>query len=446
MVRELLAVLVRAALQWALASLLLANGAAFCLIAAAASSLRLGPPCLLCARVHRLLCTSSSGDAGCSQEEDDAFRRLLCDAHVAAIARLGAQETEQPACSPSDHVHTGTKYDSDKSRGLESQRVVSIGSEICEQDRGADDDQPRATNLSVLRRTSSTDSGEGPYVSLFELAPLVALPEDTLPDYDAKEAPHGHGHGTAKTEHDESASPSAAADGEQALTVSGLVAALRAQRRELEAARAELHGERRARAELEEQGELDREAARVAMQLVHETETEKHELQRQLDAFRVRVQLHGHEAAAASLDADCSAPPANRLGRRLSRDGDGELVGLEDEAGWSENKNYQSLVDFLPGSVYSSSPDLANLLRLYTEGNGNGARRPKEGDITEEEEEEVVVVAVTAAAVSGFDGVDGEEATSTAAAAAAAASVFDESGSDHVGADLAQDEAAVMRA
>ncbi|KAM3346563.1 hypothetical protein ACQJBY_020877 [Aegilops geniculata] len=326
--------------------------------------------------------------------------------------------------------------------GLESHRVVSIGSEICEQDRAGDDDQPRATNLSILGRTSSIGS-EGPYVSLFELAPLVALPEDTPPDYDAKEAPHGHGHGSAKPEHAESASPSAAAGGEQALTVSGLVAALRAQRRELEAARAELHGERRARAELEEQGELDREAARVAMQLVHETETEKHELQRQLDAFRVRAQLHGREAPAASLDADYSASaPANRLGRRLSRDGDGELMEQEDEAGWGGNKNYQSLVDFLPGSVYSSSPDLANLLRLYTEGNGNGARRPKEGGITEEEEEEAVV-AVTAAAVSGFDGGDGEEATSMAAAAGAS---LPESGGDHVRADLGQDEAAVMPA
>ncbi|KAF7020781.1 hypothetical protein CFC21_033833 [Triticum aestivum] len=426
MVRELLAVLVRAALQWALASLLLANGAAFCLIAAAASSLRLGPPCLLCARVHRLLCSSSSPGAGASQEQD-AFRRLLCGAHIAAIAGLGAEETEHQACSASHGVDRGTKYDSDKPRGLESHRVVSIGSEICEQDRGGDDDQPRATNLSALGRTSSTDSGEGPYVSLFELAPLVALPEDTPVTR----------HGTTKPEHG-SAPSSAAAGGEQALTVSGLVAALRAQRRELEAARAELHGERRARAELEEQGELDREAARVAMQLVHETETEKHELQRQLDAFRVRAQLHGREAAAASLDADYSASaPANRLGRRLSRDGDGELMEQEDEAGWGGNKNYQSLVDFLPGSVYSSSPDLANLLRLYTEGNGNGARRPKEGGITEEEEE--IVVAVTATSVSGFDGRDGEEATSVAAS-------LPESGGDHVRADLAQDEAAVMRA
>uniref|UniRef100_A0A453DX20 GTD-binding domain-containing protein n=1 Tax=Aegilops tauschii subsp. strangulata TaxID=200361 RepID=A0A453DX20_AEGTS len=174
--------------------------------------------------------------------------------------------------------------------GLESHRVVSIGSEICEQDRGADDDHPRAaaTNLSTLGRTSSMDSGEGPYVSLFELRT------------------------TTRPEHDERASPSDAAGGEPALTVSGLVAALRAQRRELEAARAELHGERRARAELEEQGELDREAARVAMQLVHEAETEKHELQRQLDALRVRAQLHDYEAAG--LDAADYSAPTRRAG------------------------------------------------------------------------------------------------------------------------------------
>lgn len=431
MVREFLALLVRAALQWALASLLLANGAAFCLIAAAASSLRLGPPCLLCARVHRLLCSSSSGDADCSQEQEDAFRRLLCDAHLAAIARSGSAETEQrlqQACSPSHHADEGTKYDSDKPGGLESHRVVSIGSEICEQDRGGDNDHPRAADvLSILGRTSSIGS-EGPYVSLFELAPLVALPEANPLDYDAKEAPHGHG--TTKPER-EGASSSDVAGGEQP-TLSGLVAALREQRRELEAVRAELHEERRAKAELEEQGELDREAARVAMQLVHETETEKHELQRQLDAFRVRAQLYGYEAAA--LDADYSAP-ANRLGRRPSRDS--ELMGLEDEASWNGNKNYQSLVDFLPGSVYSSSPDLANLLKLYTE--GNGARRPKEGDITEEEEEEVVI-AVTAEAVSNFDGDNGEATSITGGAS------LRESGSDHVEADLAQDEAGVMRA
>lgn len=421
-----MAVLVRAALQWALASLLLANGAAFCLIAAAASSLRLGPPCLLCARVHRLLCSD------CGEEQQDAFRRLLCAAHLAAVARLGAAEPEPQACSPPHHVGTGTKLDSDKPRGLESHRVVSIGSEICEQDRGAhDDDQPRAAAdvLSNLERTSSIGS-EGPYVSLFELAPLIALPEDNRPP--------DHGHGTTKPEEHGSASSTDVTGGEQALTVSGLVAALGAQRRELEAARAELHGERRARAELEEQGQLDREAARVAMQLVHETETEKHELQRQLDAFRVRAQLYDdHEAAG--LDAECPAPPANRLRRHPSRDGGLEV---EDEASWGGNKNYQSLVDFLPGSVYSSSPDLANLLRLYTaQGNGNGARRRKEGDISiteeEEEEEEVVVaVTVTAAAVSGFDGGIGE-ATSTSAGG----------GGDQVEADLAQDEAAgVVRA
>ncbi|KAE8788920.1 hypothetical protein D1007_36918 [Hordeum vulgare] len=432
MVRELFAVLVRAALQWALASLLLANGAAFCLIAAAASSLRLGPPCLLCARVHRLLCSD------CGEEQQDAFRRLLCAAHLAAVARLGAAEPEPQACSPPHHVGTGTKLDSDKPRGLESHRVVSIGSEICEQDRGAhDDDQPRAAAdiLSSLERTSSIGS-EGPYVSLFELAPLVALPpEDNPPDY-AKEAPHGH-RTTTKPEEDESASLTDVTGGKPALTVSGLVAALGAQRRELEAVRAELHGERRARAELEEQGELDREAARVAMQLVHETETEKHELQRQLDAFRVRAELYDDHDAG--LETDYSAPPTNRLRLRPSRDGGLEV---EDEASWGGNKNYQSLVDFLPGSVYSSSPDLANLLRLYTaQGNGNGARRQKEGDISiteeEEEEEEVVVaVTVTAAAVSGFDGGIGE-ATSTSAGG----------GGDQVEADLAQDEAAgVVRA
>ena len=115
MVREFLAVLVRAVLQWALASLLLANGAAFCLIAAVASSLRLGPPCLLCARVHRLI----SSDAGCSQEQQEAFRRLLCDAHVAAIAR---PQPERPTSSPSDsnHVDRGTKHHSDKPGGNQS--------------------------------------------------------------------------------------------------------------------------------------------------------------------------------------------------------------------------------------------------------------------------------------------------------------------------------------
>ena len=82
MIREFLAVAARAALEWTLATLLLANGAAFCLIAAAAARLRLGPPCILCARVHRLLCPAS-GPAG---EERAALRLLLCDAHLAAVA------------------------------------------------------------------------------------------------------------------------------------------------------------------------------------------------------------------------------------------------------------------------------------------------------------------------------------------------------------------------
>uniref|UniRef100_A0ACD5Y0Q4 Uncharacterized protein n=1 Tax=Avena sativa TaxID=4498 RepID=A0ACD5Y0Q4_AVESA len=403
MVRELLAVLVRAVLQWALSSLLLANGAAFCLIAAVASSLRLGPPCLLCAHVHRLLLSSSSSDAGCSQEQD-AFRRLLCDAHVAAIAR---PEPEKRTCSPSDHhVDRGTKHDS----GLEAhRRVVSIGSEICEQDCGGDNEHPRATDVSNLE----SGNGEGPYVSMFELAPIVALPEpEDNQDY-------------AKAGLDETPE----------LTVRDLVAALR---RELGAVRAELESERRAKAEaaerrrqLEEQGELDREAVRIAMQLVHETETEKHGLQRHLDAYRVKAQLH-----EAAVDTDLA--PFNRLGIRQSRDGGGDLIEQEDCNG----NNYQSLVDFLPGSMYSSSPDLANLLKLYTE--GNGARRPRDGDITEasavaaaaviteeeeeEEEEEEVVVVTAASGISGFHGGNGE-ATSSAAAGAAS---FHESGSSHV--------------
>lgn len=87
MIREFLAVAARAALEWALASLLLANGAAFCLIAAAAARLRLGPPCIVCARVHRLLCSSSSSSAASATGvARDALRLLLCDAHLAAVA------------------------------------------------------------------------------------------------------------------------------------------------------------------------------------------------------------------------------------------------------------------------------------------------------------------------------------------------------------------------
>ncbi|CAD6270102.1 unnamed protein product [Miscanthus lutarioriparius] len=84
MIREFLAVAARAALEWALASLLLANGAAFCLIAAAAERLRLAPPCIACARVHRLFCSSSASSA--TGVERDALRLLLCDAHLAAVA------------------------------------------------------------------------------------------------------------------------------------------------------------------------------------------------------------------------------------------------------------------------------------------------------------------------------------------------------------------------
>jgi hypothetical protein len=83
MIREFLAVAARVALEWALATLLLANGAAFCLIAAAAAHLRLGPPCILCARVHCLLRPASAPPAG---EDRAALRLLLCDAHLAAVA------------------------------------------------------------------------------------------------------------------------------------------------------------------------------------------------------------------------------------------------------------------------------------------------------------------------------------------------------------------------
>lgn len=86
MVPEFLAVVARAAVQWVLASLLLANGTAFCLIAAVSERLRLGPPCILCARVHRLL--SSAAAAG---EGPDALRLLLCDAHLTAVADTGSE-------------------------------------------------------------------------------------------------------------------------------------------------------------------------------------------------------------------------------------------------------------------------------------------------------------------------------------------------------------------
>ncbi|XP_052138685.1 uncharacterized protein LOC127757245 [Oryza glaberrima] len=398
MVRELIAVVARAALQWALSSLLLANGAAFCLIAAAASWLRLGPPpCLLCAGVHRLLCSASADDA--RGQERVAFRRLLCDAHVAAIAAAAAaaaepekkkqqqQPDQQKMISASDGAEA---ENSDKPGGMEGHRVVSIGSEICEQDHAGGDQRPTA---------GDDGDGDGPYVSLFELAPIAAR------------APHDEdGHGHAQEVFDDLPAE-LRRDGDGALTVGGLVAALRAQRRELEAVRAELDGERRAGAEaaeyqrqLEEQGEFDREAVRLAMQLVHEAETEKHALQRQLDAFRVKAQLYDYEAAAAAAATDHDAA------------GDGGGGG----------NNYQSLVDFLPGSVFSSSPDLGNLLKLYTEGNGSG-RRQRDGRLTDapapvvtevvEEEEEEEEEEVTVAAIGGVDSNGNGDAAATIAIA-----------------------------
>lgn len=126
MVREFMAVMVRAAMQWALASLLLANGAAFCLIAAAASWLRLGPPCILCARVHRLLCSlddPSSSSAAAGREEHDALRRLLCDTHAAAIAGAAALEhRKRQMCSACDDDVVREKKD-----GLEAENSDKLG-------------------------------------------------------------------------------------------------------------------------------------------------------------------------------------------------------------------------------------------------------------------------------------------------------------------------------
>jgi len=281
--------------------------------------------------------------------------------------------------------------------GLETHRVVSIGSEICEQDHDVDDGvQPRAAGGSHIARTSSIeDGGSGPLVSLFELAPIVAQPRG------------GGGDGGDSSVDPATAPELVAVDGDERLTVGQVVSALRDQRRELEALRAELAAERRARAEaeeyqrqLEEQGELDREAARLAMQLVHESETEKHDLQRQLDACRVRAQLYQSETAA--VDADDLAGSGEGCFRRGANGGD-------------DGNNYQSLVDFLPGSVYSSSPDLANLLKLYTEsGNGGGRRRRQRDDHdepavavveeAEEEEEEVTAVPVSVTAATESSG------------------------------------------
>ncbi|CAL5093620.1 unnamed protein product [Urochloa decumbens] len=376
MIRELLAVAARAALEWALATLLLANGAAFCLIASAAARLRLGPPCILCARVHRLLCSSSAGGD---------VRRLLCDAHLAAVA---AAETRAAEPDRRDGGLTEAGDDPDKVSGLETQRDVSIGSEICEQDHDGNG-QPLAGDRSDIGSSEDGGSG-GALVSLFELSPIIA-------------PPRGAGDGDYYSVDPATAAPellvSLGGDGdEEPLTVGQIVSALREQRRELEALRAELAGERRARAEaeehrrqLEEQGELDREAARLAMQLVHESETEKHDLQRRLDAFMVSAQL-------SHLDGD------NGDGREANGGGEGD-----------GNNNYQSLVDFLPGSVYASYPDLANLLKLYNDSAGNGGGRRRMDEYSEpavaaavvEEEVAVSSVTVTAAATEPSGSVDG---------------------------------------
>ncbi|XP_062204775.1 myosin-binding protein 2-like [Phragmites australis] len=377
MIRELFAVAARAALQWALASLLLANGAAFCLIAAAAARLRLGPPCILCARVHRLLCSSPASGGG---QERDALRLLLCDAHLVAAAPAETEARIAPDRGDGGAVSEirtiGLKADDpDKVSGMETHRVVSIGSEICEQDQGGEG--PRATDGSIVARTSSTD-GDEQLMSIFEVAPIVAHQRD---DDDSL--------------HHATTPELLAVDGDESLTVGQLVSALRAHRRELDALRAQLHAERRATAEaeeyqrqLEEQSELDREAARLAMQLVHESETEKHGLQRQLEACRVRAQLNESESAATDAGGEANGGGGN---------------------------NYQSLVDFLPGSVYSSSPDLANLLKLYTEAGNTGGRRQRDdykvsaiAVVAEEAEEEEVAVTESSGTVDATTAVVAE--------------------------------------
>ncbi|WVZ90196.1 hypothetical protein U9M48_036522 [Paspalum notatum var. saurae] len=378
MIRELLGVAARAALEWALASLLLANGAAFCLIAAAAAGLRLAPPCILCARVHRLLRCSSNSSSAAATDDRDALRLLLCRAHLAAVVAGSA---------PPDPRDGAEADGPSKLSGMETHRVVSIGSEICEQDQ-QDGSKPHADH-----RSTDDGSSNGPLVSLFELAPIVSRPreDDSGGGGSIDQAAAATMPEPSLTEDDD--------DADKSRSLGELAAALLAQRRELDALRAELASERRARAEaeeyqrqLEEQGELDREAARLAMQLVHESETEKHGLQRQLHACRVRAQLCHHSEAAAAAAA------------------------AVDDGGDASN-NYQSLVDFLPGSVYSSSPDLANLLKLYTESGNGGARRLRDDHdapaiaVVEEEEEEEVTVAVTVKA--------GTESTGSADAASA---------------------------
>ncbi|XP_066356785.1 uncharacterized protein [Miscanthus floridulus] len=376
MIREFLVVAARAALEWALASLLLANGAAFCLIAAAAARLRLAPPCIACARVHRLLCSSSAASA--TGVERDALRLLLCDAHLALVAVASSAPPDRcDGDGVSETEAVMAAEDPNKVSGMETHRVVSIGSEICEQDQ--DGNKPDAGDRSGgIARTTSTDDGNGPLVSLFELTPIVSRPRPREDD----DSIHQH----------QATMPQSLTvdDGDESLTLGELVTAFRAHRRELHALRAELASERRLRAEaeeyqrqLEEQGELDREAARLAMQLVYESETEKHGLQRQLDACRVRAQLYQSDSAAME-----DAGGGGGGGCREANGGDGN------------GNNYQSLVDFLPGSVYSSSPDLANLLKLYTESGNAGCRQRDDYDVpaiavVEEAEEEELAVDVT---------------------------------------------------
>jgi len=72
----------RVALEWAPVTLLLANGAALCL-AAAAVRLRLGPPCILNTRVHRLPLSASAP----AVKGRSALRLLLCDGGGAAASR-----------------------------------------------------------------------------------------------------------------------------------------------------------------------------------------------------------------------------------------------------------------------------------------------------------------------------------------------------------------------
>jgi hypothetical protein len=104
--------------------------------------------------------------------------------------------------------------------------------------------------------------------------------------------------------------------------------------------------------------------------------------------------------------------------------------------GGGGGNNYQSLVDFLPGSVFSSSPDLANLLKLYTEGNGGGRRLtdapvPVVTEVVEEEEEEEEEEGEEVA-VAAIGGVDSNGNGGAAATIAIAGDSLQEGSSDHL--------------